>query len=129
MNVKTHVCADTRLLGIPVIIEDDMKAEVELKTIDEMTIDERGLVHGGFTFGLADYAAMLSVNHPNVVLGRSESRYTAPVRIGDVMRAKAVVKGREGKRRDVKVEVYVGERIVFEGHFTCYILDGHVLDR
>jgi acyl-coenzyme A thioesterase PaaI-like protein len=44
-----------------------------------MAADQRGLVHGGFTFGLADYAAMVAVNDPNVVLGAAEVRFLAPV--------------------------------------------------
>ena len=129
MDLKTHKRAFTRLLGKPVIIEDDRKAEVELEASEEMAVDEKGLIHGGFTFGLADYAAMLAVNHPHVVLGRSESRFLAPVRVGDVMRAIAKVEGREGGRREVEVGVTVEGRRVFEGAFTCYILDRHVLDR
>lgn len=129
MKVKTHRKAVPRLLGNPIRVEDDAAAELELKADWEMAVDERGLVHGGFTFGLADHAAMLAVNHPNVVLGRSESRFIAPVRVGDVMRAVATVTGREGKRREVAVEIAVEGKRVFEGTFTCYILERHVLDR
>lgn len=129
MKVKTHRKAVPLLLGNPVRVEDDAAAEIELKANWEMAVDERGLVHGGFTFGLADYAAMLAVNHPNVVLGRSESRFIAPVRVGDVMRAVATVTGWVGGRREVAVEVAVEGKKVFEGTFTCYILERHVLDR
>jgi acyl-coenzyme A thioesterase PaaI-like protein len=48
-----------------------------------MVVDAHGLVHGGFVFGLADYAAMLAVNDPNVVLGAAEARFLKPVRRGD----------------------------------------------
>lgn len=129
MEIKTHGNAVPRLLGKPTHVEDDVGAEVELEARMEMAVDDRGLVHGGFTFCLADYAAMLAVNHPFVVLGRSESRFVAPVRVGDVMRARASVTGREGRRREVEVEVTAGEGTVFKGVFTCYILDKHVLER
>jgi len=129
MEVKTHARAVHRLLGTPVHIEDDKEAEVRLEATEEMAVDERGLVHGGFTFGLADLAAMLAVNHPNVVLGGSESRFLAPVRVGDVMRARAVVVSREGRRREIEVKVTVGENCVFKGAFTCYVLDRHILER
>jgi acyl-coenzyme A thioesterase PaaI-like protein len=117
------------LLGEPVSLRDDVEAVVELETVEEMAVDERGLVHGGFTFGLADYSAMLVVNDPFVVLGKSESRFLAPVKVGDIMRARAEVTGREGRRRDVDVEVMVRGVSVFKGVFTCYILDKHVLER
>jgi hypothetical protein len=35
-------------------------AEVVLTATEEMVVDEKGLIHRGFTF---DYAAMLAVNH------------------------------------------------------------------
>jgi len=124
---RTHLKADTRLLGTPIRIEDGKLAVVELKAGPEMAVDEVGLVHGGFTFGLADYAAMLAVNDPYVVLGSSEARFTAPVKVGDLMRATATVEGNEGKRRDVGVVVSVGDRTVLKGKMTCYVLAGHVL--
>lgn len=129
MSLRIHTCANRRLLGEPVSLRDDVEAVVELETVDEMAVDERGLVHGGFTFGLADYSAMLAVNDPFVVLGKSESRFLAPVKVGDIMRARAEVTGREGRRRDVDVEVTVRGTRVFKGVFTCYILDKHVFER
>lgn len=129
MEVKTHRSAVPRLVGTPIDIEDDVAAEVELRAIEEMAVDEWGLIHGGFTFGLADYAAMLAVNHSNVVLGKSESSFVAPVRVGDLMRAMASVTVSEGRRREVEVEIRVKGEAVFKGTFTCYILDKHVLKR
>jgi len=129
MDVKTHRGANQKLLGTPISITDDENAVVELEAIDEMAVDERGLIHGGFTFGLADYAAMLAVNHPNVVLGSAQVRFLAPVRVGEVLRAKAEVAKKEGRRKEVHVEVSVGGRDVFEGTMTCFVLERHVLER
>lgn len=106
-----------------------MEAEVELRAVEEMAVDELGLIHGGFTFGLADYAAMLAVNHPFVVLGASQVRFTAPVKVGDLMRARAKVVSKEGWRREVAVEVFVEDRKVLSGTMTCHILDRHVLKK
>jgi len=127
MVPKTHLRADPSLLGTPVRVEDGKLAVVELVATQEMAVDDAGLVHGGFTFGLADYAAMLAVNDPYVVLGSSEVRFTAPVKVGDLMRATANVEGVEGKRRDVGVEVSVDGRTVLKGRMTCFVLPGHVL--
>ena len=128
MKVKTHEKVNPRLVGRPISIKDDEEAVVELKADWDMAVDERGLIHGGFTFGLADYAAMLAVNHPNVVLGASRVRFLAPVRSNDVMVARALVVKREGKRRDVEVNVSVGDKEVLTGNMTCYILSKHVLE-
>ena len=129
MEIKTHQRANKELLGSPVEIVDGISAVVDLKTDESMVVDGRGLVHGGFAYGLADYAAMLAVNHPNVVLGKSESRFNAPVCKGEVMRANATVESVDGKKRVVSVEIFVSDNKIFKGKFTCYVLDEHVLDR
>ncbi len=128
MDLKTHRKASPRLVGRLVSLEEGVEAVAELETGDEMAVDEQGLVHGGFTFSLADYAAMIAVNHPNVVLGGADCRFVAPVKAGETMVARASVKGVEGRRRDVEVEVSVGEKKVFEGIFKCYVLDKHVFE-
>lgn len=129
MEIRTHRLASKALVGSPVKVIDDLESEVELKAVEEMAVDELGLIHGGFTFGLADYAAMLAVNHPFVVLGASQVRFTAPVKVGDLMKARARVVSREGRRREVSVEVFVGDKKVLVGSMTCYILDKHVLEK
>lgn len=126
-EVKTHRKADPRLLGKPVLMEKG-KAVVELTATMEMAVDDRGLVHGGFTFGLADYAAMLAVNDPCVVIGSAEVKFTAPVKAGDRMVATGLVGSVEDRRRDVSVEVSVEDRVVLRGVMACYVLEKHVLD-
>jgi len=87
------------------------------------------LVHGGFVFGLADYAAMLAVNHPHVVLGSASTRFLAPVRVGEILDAQADVKGRKGRKCMVDVKVSRAGEEVLTGELTCFILDRHVLDK
>lgn len=128
MKVNTHEKADARLLGTPILLEKGT-AVVELTATEEMTIDNRGLIHGGFTFGLADYAVMLAVNDPLVVLGSADVKFTAPVKVGESMVATGVVDAVKGRRRDVSVEVSVGEKVVLEGTMACYVLQRHVLDK
>jgi uncharacterized protein (TIGR00369 family) len=128
MNQRTHLKADTNLIGKPLHIIDNQEAIVELQSSEAMVVDDKGLIHGGFTFSLADYAAMLAVNDPNVVLGSCEARFVAPVKSGDVMRATAKVDEIDGRKRVVSVEVFVDEKSVFTGKMKCYVLDNHVLD-
>ena len=130
----THRNIDASLCGRPERIEPG-KAEVVLETTKTMAVDDRGLVHGGFVFGAADYAAMLAVNHPNVVLGSATVKFTAPVRAGQSVRARAVLVREAGRKREVEVEVFVlddrgveGEAVLL-GTFNCAVLDQHVLDR
>jgi len=128
LEIKTHEKISKRLCGVPVKVEKG-KAEVELKTIPEMVADEKGLVHGGFVFGQADYAAMLAVNHPNVVLGSASVKFLKPVKVGDVLLAKAEVVKEEGKKRIVAVSVERNGEEVFAGEFVCFVLPKHVLER
>ena len=119
MEVNTHEKADPRLLGTLVLLEKGT-AVVELTATEEMAVDDRDLVHGGFTFGLADYAAMLAVNDPLVVLGSADVKFTAPVKVGESMVARGVVEA---------VDVSVGEKVVLKGTMACYVLQRHVLDK
>jgi acyl-coenzyme A thioesterase PaaI-like protein len=103
-------------------------ATCTLLTRPEMAADERGLVHGGFVFGLADYAAMVAVNDPNVVLGAAEVRFVAPVRVGERVTAVARASTTAGRKRGVEVVATVDGREVMKGTFTTFVLDRHVLD-
>jgi acyl-coenzyme A thioesterase PaaI-like protein len=123
----THLAIDRRLCGEPLEIGAG-SAIVALTTLPEMAADERGLVHGGFVFGLADYAAMLAVNHPNVVLGGAEVRFLRPVTVGERLVAGASVEEADGRRSRVRVEVRRGEEAVMSGSFLCLTLERHVLE-
>jgi uncharacterized protein (TIGR00369 family) len=125
--IKTHTGASSKLIGDPIEIFKNKKAAAKLLATKEMTVDTLGLVHGGFTFGLADYAAMLAVNHVNVVLASAQVKFVAPVKDGQTMIAEAVIVKNEGKKYEVDVNVKTGEKLVLTGTFICYILEEHVL--
>lgn len=124
---RTHTAIDPRLCGTPVALEPG-GARVELETVPEMAADERGLVHGGFVFGLADYAAMLAVNDPYVVLGSAQTRYLKPVVVGERLLAAASVQEEDGRKRKVAVEVRREDDVVMAGELLCFVPDRHVLD-
>lgn len=126
MNLNTHLAIDPQLVGRAVLPEEG-KSVVTLETLPEMAADESGLVHGGFVFGAADYAAMTAVNHPNVVLGAAEVKFLKPVRAGETIVARAQVVSEQGKRRLVEVQAFRGDQAVFSGTFTCFVLEKHVL--
>lgn len=126
MKPNTHLAISPTWVGMPVDLADG-RAVAQLKTCAEMCADDVGLVHGGFAFGLADYAAMLAINDPNVVLGAAETKFLAPVRCGEVMVATAEVLTEQGKKREVECQVAVDDRVVFTGRFTCFVLQQHIL--
>ena len=127
MQPHTHLAIDQALCGRPVSLEPG-RAVVRLETLPAMAADDRGLVHGGFVFGLADYAAMLAVNDPLVVLGAAEVRFLAPVAVGETLVAEASVTAENGKQRQVDVAVRREEKTVLAGTLTCFVLERHVLD-
>lgn len=131
-DVRTHLGLDRRLCGQPLNVGEG-SAEVAFEALPEMAADERGLVHGGFVFGLADHAAMLAVNDPHVVLGSAEIRFLKPVVVGEKLLARAAVEETDGRRSQVRVEVLRGQEsvwneVVMAGTFLCITLERHVLD-
>jgi len=126
MNINTHKKIDQNLCGKPLEIDEGF-SRVELLLTDNMAADESGLVHGGFIFGLADYAAMIAVNHPNVVLGSADVKFLKPLRKGDTVIAEARVENITGRKQTVRVTVDNKGTKVFEGTFTCFVLEKHVL--
>jgi uncharacterized protein (TIGR00369 family) len=127
---NTHLSISEDLVGKVERIESGRFAQVSLTVDSRMRVDEKGLVHGGFTFGLADYSAMVAVNDPFVVLVSSQVRFLRPVIVGETLTARARVDETEGKKRRVRCEVFnQGREKVLEGEFLCRILSQHVLEK
>ncbi len=127
MKIDTHGRIDAAFCGKAVFV-DAGASRVELVTTPQMAADEKGLVHGGFIFGAADYAAMIAVNHPHVVLGASQVKFLKPVRVGETIVVKARVEAVSGSKHQVSAHASRDGQDVFEGVFTCFVLDKHVLD-
>ncbi|HIP14010.1 MAG TPA: PaaI family thioesterase [Sulfurimonas autotrophica] len=124
--IQTHEKINQNLCGEIVKMEKGY-VEVDLFTIPEMLADEVGLIHGGFIFGAADYAAMLAVNERNVVLVASDCQFLSPVKLHDVVHVVAYVRHKEGRKRNVHVKAFVLDIKVFEGEFKTVITEKHVL--
>ncbi|MFN3567400.1 MAG: PaaI family thioesterase [Caldimicrobium sp.] len=127
MEIKTHKAIAQDLCGTPLELKEGY-ALVKLITDQRMAADEKGLIHGGFIFGLADYAAMLAVNLETVVLAKAEVKFLKPVKLGDELLAEANIVEIEGKKRKVKVEVKRQDEVVFAGEFLCVVPEKHVLE-
>lgn len=127
---NTHLLASKKLIGSVVSIEEN-KATVVLKITNEMIVDEFQLVHGGFVFGLADYAAMAVINEPTVVLGKAEVKFVKPVVVNDTLTAiAAITEESSGKKIPVSVQVFRKDgQLVFEGVFVCFVLEKHILEK
>ena len=127
MEQRTHEKIAAHLCGTPLAISEG-RARVALDVSAEMAADGRGLAHGGFTFGLADYAAMLAVNEPTVVLAGATLKFLGPVVVGDRVEAEATVDRTDGKKRWVTVVVKRAGQPVLEGELFAVVPDRHILD-
>ena len=124
--LSTHEKIDNDLCGRIEKVEKG-HLELSLKTIPEMLADDQGLIHGGFIFSAADYAAMAAVNERNVVLVASNAQFLSPVRLGDIVKFIATVRHKEGRKRNVNVTGHVLDIKVFDGEFKTVVTDRHVL--
>ena len=124
--LNTHEKIDNDLCGRIEKVEKG-HLELSLKTIPEMLADDQGLIHGGFIFSAADYAAMAAVNERNVVLVASNAQFLSPVRLGDSVKFIATVRHKEGRKRNVNVTGHVLDIKVFDGEFKTVVTDRHVL--
>lgn len=125
-SLNTHERINTVYSGEIVKLQSGY-AKVSLETVEVMRADEVGLVHGGFIFSAADFAAMAAVNEPNVVLASCNCLFLAPVRVGDIVTFEASEHQKEGRKRNVSVKGFVHEIKVFEGEFKTVVTERHVL--
>jgi len=127
-ELKTHLKFNPKFGRLVEITENG--ARVILETTEDMAVDDEGLVHGGFTFGAADFCAMATVNEPYVVLVRAYNcEFMAPVKVGDIVEFTGEIILKEKRKVEVKVVGTLNEIKVFEGIFGCVVLDHHVLKK
>ena len=119
-NINQDLCGEIEKL-------DSGFVKLKLVTTHDMIADSQNLIHGGFIFSAADYAAMAAVNEKNVVLVASECQFLSPVKFGDIVNFIAKVRHKEGRKRNIHVAGYVLEIKVFEGEFKTVVTDRHVL--
>ncbi len=124
--INTHERINQDLCGEVIKFEEGY-VELRLTTTSEMIADDLGLIHGGFVFSSADYAAMLAVNEPNVVLVASDCQFLSPVKFHDEVHFVARVRHKEGRKRNVHVEAFVLDIKVFEGEFKTVVTEKHIL--
>jgi len=126
IELNTHKKINQTLCG-KLIKQDKNYAQVKFEAIEEMAVDDLGLVHGGFTFAAADFCAMATINHPNVVLVSSKSKFLAPVKVGDIVIFESEVVFDDDKKQEVIVTGKIDDIKVYEGTFISVILKKHVL--
>ena len=102
---------------------------MELITTEKMIVDEKNLIHGGFTFSLGDHTAMVTINHPYVVLIAANVKFLKPIIVGDVLISEGKIVEKKNSKIQVDVEITKDSILVFTGQFICKILEKHFADQ
>jgi acyl-coenzyme A thioesterase PaaI-like protein len=124
-DLKTHDKIRTNLCGT-IIKLDKGYSKTTLLTTKEMILDDLGLIHSGFIFGAADYAAAVAVNEENVIIIGSRSKFLAPAKIDDLIEFEATAKFEDSRKREIKVSAYINEIKVYDGLFQAVVLEQHI---
>jgi len=125
-ELATHYLANQALVGILDELEAGY-AKVLFTATEDMVVDKRGMIHTGFIFGSANFAAMAAVNLPTAILVVSKTNFLAPISVNDeaVFEARALHK--DTRKRTIHVIGYVHNIKFFEGEFTVVVLEHHPL--
>lgn len=125
-NLKTHQKVNKEYCGVL----DSLKmgyAKVVLMTNVDMQTGDYDMVHSGFIFSSANYAAMCAINDENTVVVSNKAQFLSPVRVGDELIFEAMVRHKEGKRRSIKVKGYTSGVKILECEFSTVTLERHPL--
>ncbi len=125
-TLQSHQYINQSLCGNLITLEKNY-AKVALRTNTQMSVDEFELVHGGFVFAAANFAAVAAVNHPFAVLSGARTSFLAPVKVGDEIIFEAKSKYNDARKREIFVVGFVNEIKIFEGSFDTVIMDKHIL--
>lgn len=125
-DLLTHDKIKTTLCGT-IIKLDKGYAKTTLQTTTDMALDDIGLIHSGFIYAAADYAAAVAVNEPNTVIIDNKSKFFAPAKLNDLIVFEAKAKFEDTRKREIKVIGKINDIKVYEGVFHAVILAKHIL--
>ncbi len=89
---------------------------------DEHVFSRNGIARGHYVFGQANSLAVAVIDDEIALTASADIRFVRTVRLGEKCIAKANVRSQSGRGGKAEVEVitYVGEEMVFQGHFVVY---------
>ncbi|MBN2963738.1 PaaI family thioesterase [Sulfurospirillum sp. T05] len=124
-ELNTHQRIKNILCGT-IMSLDKGYARVNLLTTNEMIVDELGLIHSGFVFSAADYAAVAAVNEENIVVIGAKTSFLAPAKVGDLLEFEAKAKFEDSRKREITVTGKINDIKIFEGIFHAVVLEKHI---
>ncbi|MDR1451289.1 MAG: PaaI family thioesterase [Helicobacteraceae bacterium] len=126
LELKAYNLINQELCGYVEEIQDGY-AKVRLIASDDMVVDKRGLIHSGFIFCAANFAAAAAINKPNVLLAAARCNFLAPLKVGDEVVFEASSMQNATRKRVVTVSGLIGKIKVFDGEFSAVVTEKHAL--
>lgn len=123
--IRTSPDININLCGVVQELKESY-SKTALHTTLDMRTDSDGLVHNGFIYGAADYAALAAVNQPFSVSIGSRIAFFAPVKVGEVVEFEAHSHFDESRKKEVRVTGKVKDIKIFEGTFQIVVLEDHI---
>ncbi len=125
-GLRTHNRINGELCGRIVELKPGY-SKVSLKTTTEMIADDKELIHSGFLFCAASFAAVACVNDPYAFLLSSEITFLSPAKNKDMIIFEAYEKYQNGRKREIEVKGFLDEIKILKGSFTILIFEEHIL--
>lgn len=113
----------TEVTGQLIDLELGKRGISVLETSQPMGIRRSGIVRGHHIFAQANTLAVAVIDAPSALTGSARLKFQRPVRVGDRVVAKALVRRTRHDRSLVAVTSRVGEHIVFSGQFIIFSVD------
>lgn len=124
-QLKTNTKINNTLCGRVVDLKDGY-AKVHFIATDMMTVDSFDMIHPGFIFGSASFAAMAAINKPNSVLVVAKSNFLAPMELNDEAFFIAKTKQFDIKKAFVNVVGLLYGVKFFEAEYSIVVLNKHI---
>lgn len=122
IELQTCTALKSELCGsiIKMTYEEVMTKFVPTK---QMISDESNLIHSGFIFNAANYAAMCLVNQPHAITIGAEVEFLAPVEFEQEMMFLATIKQSNAKKFEISVKGTLLDIKIFEAIFHIAVFD------
>lgn len=123
-NDDLQVCTSmpSNIVGELVELYRD-KAIVRFRPNERMIMDESKMIHAGFVFNAASFAAMAAINKKYSVLIASDVKFLAPIELGHEITFKAQAIQSDTKKCEVKVEGFLLDIKIFDSLFHIAVFD------
>nr|WP_317404224.1 hotdog domain-containing protein [uncultured Helicobacter sp.] len=99
------------------------RAIVRFHPNERMIMDESKMIHAGFVFNAASFAAMAAINKKYSVLIASDVKFLAPIELGHEVVFKAQAVQSDTKKCEVKVEGFLLDIKIFDSLFHIAVFD------